>query len=190
MSLYLNAIYFLQVLEDPWSTRFIYNRIPKCGSTTVNKIFDKLSDMGRFNIHHSPMFDRFFLSERAQVGPLSNKDIIIVADPGFSWGGTPTPKVGLFCKLFAENCMKMKEFGPRGRPWRPPPWIRQCIIIIVNRNQCWTRQNSNEVKTCFCHVMETSCPLVEMCSNCRTRKTLKNYSTPGKPENILEFCDF
>ena len=103
MSLYLNAIYFLQVLEDPWSTRFIYNRIPKCGSTTVNKIFDKLSDMGRFNIHHSPVFDRFFLSERAQVGPLSNKDIITVADPGFSLGG-------LFCKLFAENCMKMKAF--------------------------------------------------------------------------------
>ena len=30
----------------------------------------------------------------------------------------PIPKVGLFCKLFAENCMK--EFGPQeARPWRP-----------------------------------------------------------------------
>ena len=37
--------------------------------------------------------------------------------------GGPTPKMGLFFQLFAENCMKMKEFGPPGggaRPWRPP----------------------------------------------------------------------
>ena len=34
--------------------------------------------------------------------------------------GAPTHKVVLFCKFYAENCMKMKEFGPRGRPWRPP----------------------------------------------------------------------
>ena len=37
-----------------------------------------------------------------------------VADPGFSRGGAPTPKLGLFCKFFAENCMKIQEFGPRG----------------------------------------------------------------------------
>ena len=49
--------------------------------------------------------------------------------------GSPTPNVGLFCKLFAENCMKMKEFGS--------PWIRQWIltkyfglaIIASNGNQ-------------------------------------------------------
>ena len=29
-------------------------------------------------------------------------------------GGAPTPKLELFCKFFAENCMKMKEFGSRG----------------------------------------------------------------------------
>ena len=28
--------------------------------------------------------------------------------------GAPTPKMGLFFQLFAENCMKMKEFGPPG----------------------------------------------------------------------------
>ena len=28
--------------------------------------------------------------------------------------GAPIPKLGLFCQFFAENCMKMKEFGPRG----------------------------------------------------------------------------
>ena len=38
--------------------------------------------------------------------------------------GVPTPKLGIlnyyFAIFFAENCMKMKEFGPRGRPWCPP----------------------------------------------------------------------
>ena len=43
-----------------------------------------------------------------------------VADPGFSPGGAPTPKIGINFQIFAENCMKMKEFGPGGaRPWRP-----------------------------------------------------------------------
>ena len=38
-----------------------------------------------------------------------------VADPGFSPGGVrQLPKVLLFFKFFAENCMKMKEFGPPG----------------------------------------------------------------------------
>ena len=47
--------------------------------------------------------------------------MLTVADPGFSPGGAPTPKI---FHIFAENCMKMKEFGPPGggaRPWRPPP---------------------------------------------------------------------
>ena len=45
-----------------------------------------------------------------------------VADPGFSPGGAPTPKIAIIFQIFAENCMKMKEFGPPGgaRPWRPP----------------------------------------------------------------------
>ena len=32
----------------------------------------------------------------------------------FSEGGAPTPNLGLFCNFFAENCMKIKEFGPPG----------------------------------------------------------------------------
>ena len=44
-----------------------------------------------------------------------------MADPGFSPGGGPTPKLGLFYKFFAENCMKMKEFGPRGGASLAPP---------------------------------------------------------------------
>ena len=44
----------------------------------------------------------------------------------FPQGGASTPKIAIIFQIFAENCMKMKEFGPPGaRPWRPP-WIRQC----------------------------------------------------------------
>ena len=31
-----------------------------------------------------------------------------VADPGFSPGGAPTPKIAIIFQIFAENCMKMK----------------------------------------------------------------------------------
>ena len=38
-----------------------------------------------------------------------------VADPGFSpGGGVPTPKNAIIFQFFAENCIKMKEFGPQG----------------------------------------------------------------------------
>ena len=53
---------------------------------------------------------------------------ISVADPGFSpGGGAPTPKSAIIFQFFAENCMKMKEFGPPGGggggrvPGAPPP---------------------------------------------------------------------
>ena len=41
----------------------------------------------------------------------------------FPQGGAPTPKSAIIFQFVAENCMKMKEFGPPGggaRPWRPP----------------------------------------------------------------------
>ena len=52
----------------------------------------------------------------------ANLDTKSVADPGFSRGGAPAPKLWLFYQFFAENCMKMKEFGPQAgaRSWRPP----------------------------------------------------------------------
>ena len=37
-----------------------------------------------------------------------------VADPGFSPGGAPTPKIAIIFHIFAKNCIKMKEFGPPG----------------------------------------------------------------------------
>ena len=41
-------------------------------------------------------------------------ELVPVADPGFSPGGAPTPKIAIIFHIFAENCMKMKEFGPPG----------------------------------------------------------------------------
>ena len=32
----------------------------------------------------------------------------------FPQGGAQTPKIAIIFQMFAENCMKMKEFGPRG----------------------------------------------------------------------------
>ena len=43
-----------------------------------------------------------------------------MADPGFSPGGAPTPKNAIIFQFFAENCMKMKEFGPPGGGARVP----------------------------------------------------------------------
>ena len=63
-----------------------------------------------------------------------------VADPGFSPGGVrKLPKVLLFFNFFAKNCMKMKEFGPRGRAALAPPWIRQCRLskIRKHKNKAW-----------------------------------------------------
>ena len=48
----------------------------------------------------------------------------------FPEAGAPIPKLVLFCKFFAKNCMKMKEFDPRERPWCPP-CICQCSITFV-----------------------------------------------------------
>ena len=55
-----------------------------------------------------------------------------VADPGFSPGGAPTPKIAIIFHIFAENCVKMKEFGPPGGARVPgaPPWIRQCMELL------------------------------------------------------------
>ena len=40
----------------------------------------------------------------------------------FPQGGAPTPKIAIIFQIFAENCMKMKEFGsPGGRASLAPP---------------------------------------------------------------------
>ena len=63
----------------------------------------------------------------------------------FPRGGAPTPKIAIIFHIFAENCMKMKEFGPPGggggggaRPWRPPldppMYVIQYTEIFINRS--------------------------------------------------------
>ena len=50
----------------------------------------------------------------------------------FPQGGAPTPKIAIIFHIFAENCMKMKEFGPPGggaRPWRPP--LDPPMLLVV-----------------------------------------------------------
>ena len=41
-----------------------------------------------------------------------------------------------FSFFFAENCMKMKEFGPRGGARIPgaPPWVRQGPLVGTHPN--------------------------------------------------------
>ena len=58
--------------------------------------------------------------------------------------GAPTLKVGVTTYFFAENCLKMKESGPRrGRPWRrllDPP-IDRHIGCAPNANLVLTEAN-------------------------------------------------
>ena len=44
----------------------------------------------------------------------------LLADPGFSPGGAPTPKSAIIFQFFPENCMKMKEFALPGGGARVP----------------------------------------------------------------------
>ena len=71
-----------------------------------------------------------------------------MADPGFSPGGAPTPKSAIIFQFLAENCMKMKEFGPPGGARVPgaPPWIRQCLVS-ASRHQL----TSDHGPACMCH---------------------------------------
>ena len=68
--------------------------------------------------------------------------LLAVADPGFSPGGAPTPKTAIIFQFFAENCMKMKEFGPPGGARVPgaPPWIRQWLVWFT-RSLCVHQDN-------------------------------------------------
>ena len=68
------------------------------------------------------------------------------ADPGFAFRGANSPSgCGnlLFCKFFAKNCMKMKEFGPRkgegGRSviWSDTSWKLSILSFHNNRIIIW-----------------------------------------------------
>ena len=76
-----------------------------------------------------------------------------MADPGFSLGGfARAPKVVLFHKFFAKNCMETKEFGPPGAhiPGTPldPPMNYQGHLkfkVKVTLYKCIRRSNGNNI---------------------------------------------
>ena len=59
----------------------------------------------------------------------------------FPRGVRQLPKDAIIFQIFAENCMKMKEFGPPGgggggaRPWRPP-LDPPMLLLPTMRNKC------------------------------------------------------
>ena len=76
---------------------------------------------GRFNMKTNALLIYLFIYFFAYLFIFQHSSL---AYPGFSWVGGANSQSEcanlLFCKFFAENYMKMKEFGPGGaRPWRP-----------------------------------------------------------------------
>ena len=53
-------------------------------------------------------------------------------------GGAPTPKSAIIFQFFAENCMKMKEFGPPGGrvPGSPPLDPPMGLVVILMVTSC------------------------------------------------------
>ena len=75
-----------------------------------------------------------------------------VADPGFSpGGGAPTPKSAIIFQFFAENCMKMKEFGPQGgRASLAPPLGSANATTTGMKNQAEDIAEKDQVSS-TCH---------------------------------------
>ena len=71
----------------------------------------------------------FYLLRTAQGDHL----LLAVVGPGFSRGGCPNYQIWILLQFFAENCMKMKEFGPSGgmHPLHP---LRSATDLLVLTN--------------------------------------------------------
>ena len=82
----------------------------------------------------------------------------------FPQGGAPTPKIAIIFQFFAKNCMKMKEFGPRGRghaslaPPLDPPMITLTSKAAKEKNiypfftfpfEHFSYDMIHEYKSCF-----------------------------------------
>ena len=67
------------------------------------------------------------------INPVSSTLLHTLASGGsrVSRRGAPTLILGLFCKFFAENYMKMKKYGPQGGIPGAPLWIRQCFHSAI-----------------------------------------------------------
>ena len=70
---------------------------------------------------------KVLISDIELIHNIFNIEVETVADPGFPRGGGANCQRGganlLFWSIFPENCMNMKEFGPRGggvHPWHLP----------------------------------------------------------------------
>ena len=70
----------------------------------INRHVEKQNKL-HLNVFHESLFH-------------TKRDLFLVADPGFPGGGVADK---LFDKILAENCMKTKEIGPRGRRNPSPP---------------------------------------------------------------------
>ena len=81
-----------------------------------------------------------------------------VADPRFPRRGLLTPDSGtptyFFCKIFAQNCMKMKNLDREGaHPWRPPgsatanpsPNLNNPEIVIARMNDVKLTKTNNKI---------------------------------------------
>ena len=78
-----------------------------------------------------------------------------MADPGFSPGGAPTPKIAIIFHIFAENCMKMKEFGPPGGGASLAPPLGSAnasadILVLDRCNSCTNCASRNMVHHFLC----------------------------------------
>ena len=54
----------------------------------------------------------------------------------FPQRGAPTSKIAIIFQIFAENCMKMKEFGPPGGA-RVPGCVTQFDTPEMSPKACW-----------------------------------------------------
>ena len=103
-----------------------------------------------------------------------------VADPGFSPGGRQLPKWVCLFIIFAENCMKMKEFGPGGVSLAPPldpPMQATSGFRPEIRIQTWIIFLGQVHDLCRCH---------DCCNNLISRPILLIYQRQ-KVERKLTF---
>ena len=69
-------------------------------------------------------------------------------------GGVSTPKIAIIFQIFAENCMKMKEFGPRGSPpgsangYRTHS-VRQMVRLYWHSDKTLTETVTGEIGSCL-----------------------------------------
>ena len=54
----------------------------------------------------------------------------------FPQGGAPTPKSAIIFQIFAENCMKIKEFGPQGGRVPGAP-LRSANVFVCRKWSDW-----------------------------------------------------